>query len=218
MILLSAIAAAAAQSVEQLEDAIVTHIAGALSVPADSISVEHLGVGWTGCAEPEQASLHIESRADEDYLGPTDLRLTVRDAGTICLQTRMRPQIARWVTLPVATASVAPGAVIPMVSKRLQLTDNPGTTVDPSGGPYLARTALRAGEVVTVTRSRQQPDVSGGSAVVVEMSEGGLTIRCEGTLVGDGQLGQPVRARCRTTGRLVDGVLIRPDRVAATGG
>jgi hypothetical protein len=218
MIPLLAIAVAAADTAERLQEAITAHVAQALAVPSADVEIVHLGASWESCADPQREELRIEARYGEDYLGPTDLRVTALSGGEVCGSYRIKPKIARWVSLPVAAEAAAPGEVIKLTTQRTRLESSGATPVRPEAGPYIALTAIRVGEPITTTRARSQPDVGGGAPVQVEIRSGGLTIRCDGVLIGNADIGAPARARCNTTGTVVSGTLTSTTRFVSAGG
>ena len=217
MFLLPILAAVADDTASRLQDAIVDHVAATLRVPEADVEVVHLGAAWLSCADPGQERLIVEAKAGEDFLGSTDLRVTVLDGQSVCGKYRIKPKIARWVSVPVAKEAAAPGASVVLSLQRVRLDSSTAAPVDPDGGPYLALTTIRAGEPVIATRVRSRPDVGGGTSITVEIHSGGLLIRCDGVLVGDAHIGEPVRARCNTTGQVVHGTLTSPTRVVAGG-
>lgn len=218
MIALVAVAAASAGTAERLQAAVVGHISQVLSISEQDVEVLHLGAAWESCATPSSETLHVEAKDGEDYLGPTELRVTVLDDGEICGRHRIKPRIARWVTHAVAAEPAAPGEVISLTTKRERLESLSGSPLSPEDGPYLALTALRAGESITTARARSLPDVSSGTQVKVEVRAGGLSVRCDGVLIGDADIGKPARARCSSTGQVLHGTLTSASTLVALGG
>ena len=217
MILLLTIGAASADTAERLTAAITMHVAQATATPQADVEVLHLGATWESCAEPERETLQIVARSGEDYLGPTDLRVTVLDGEQICASHSVKPRLARWVSLPVAAESAAPGALIEATTKRTRLDTSGSPSVRLEDGPFIALTTLRSGDPITTARARPQPDADGGRPILVEFRKGALTIRCDGVLVGDATIGEPARARGSTTGRVVLGTLTTPDHLVSGG-
>ncbi len=217
MILLLAMSAASADTAARLTAAVTAHVAQATATPAEDVEVLHLGATWESCAVPERETLQIEARVGEDYLGPTDLRVTVRDGEQVCASHRIKPRLARWVSLPVVAETAAPGEVIAATTKRTRLESSSAAPVRLEDGPFVALTTLRPGEPITTTRARPRPDADGGRPVRVEIRSGAMTIGCDGVLIGSASIGQPARARCSSTGRVVRGTLTTPDHLVSGG-
>jgi flagella basal body P-ring formation protein FlgA len=178
-------------------------------ISSDDVEVLTTGFAGEGCGD----RLLISARPGEDYIGTADLRVTAMDDGVQCGQWRVRARLAVWLTMPVAAAPAAAGETLQLRAERVRIDRSPGTPVSTSGGPYVARTGVRAGQVVVSELTRTLPDVDAGHSVNVTVHAGSLTIRSEGFLAQPGNVGSVVRVRSAATNTILEGVLITPDNV-----
>ena len=192
--------------------AIRAHVAERLGVASYDVEVPVTGLGRpVRCARG--AGLRVQSAPTEDFRGWTDLRV----GGEGCEELRVRAQLIVWRAVPVASASVAAGARVPVRSDRLRNDVLIGDPVDPAGGPYVAIGPLHEGEPLTVGRVKVAPDARNGATVVIEARAGGLVVEVPGRLLRDAALGDPVRVLNTVHGVVVEGTLVAPDRVRTSG-
>lgn len=178
-------------------------------IAADDVEVLSTGFAGAGCGD----SIAITARPGEDYIGTTDLRVAAMDDGVQCGEWRVRARIAVWLTMPVAAASAAAGETLRLRTERVRMERSLGTPVSTSGGPYVARTGVRSGQVVMSELARALPDVDAGHPVKVEVQAGSLMIRSEGFMAQPGNIGTSVRVRSAATNVILEGILVAPDRV-----
>lgn len=176
--------------------------------PSD-VDVLSTGFAGEGCGD----SMVVTSRPGEDYIGAVDLRVTAYDQGIQCGQWRVRTRQALWLDLPVAVQAAAAGETLQLRMDRIRIERSPGTPVSMSGGPYVARTGVRSGQVVVTELTKALPDVGTGQLVNVVVHSGQLVIRSEGYLAQPGNIGDPVRVRSTATNTILHGTLVATDQV-----
>jgi len=209
MLLLFAAAAAADDFSDRLESALRQAAADANGVEPGDVEVVSAGFGGSGCGD----SIVIDARPGEDFIGPVELRATGLDGGVQCGSWRLRTRLAVWKTVPVAAKAAAAGELIAVDTRRVRLERSPGIPVSTSGGPYVARTGVRSGQVVVAELTKVPPDVDTGQLVQIIIQSGSVSLRSEGYLAESGNVGQPIRVRSAVTHTILNGTLVTEDQV-----
>ena len=80
----------------------------------------------------------------------------------------------------------------------------------------MARTRIRAGELITVERSQSIPDAKDGSHVFIVVSSGQLQIKSDGSLMGNANIGETVKVISDATNQVLDGILVDNQTVNIT--
>ena len=131
-----------------------------------------------------------------------NVRLTVR-TGTVRLA--LLPHIEVWRDLPVASADVAAGQLVPVESARISSDDLAGPLVE-GDGPWVARVGLKEGAALSTVNVRPAPDVLKGATVVVQARVGDVSITAHGELLADAMVGERVAVLNRATRSVQRGV------------
>ena len=92
-----------------------------------------------------------------------------------------------------------------------------GALVDPTIGNYIATRPVSAGEPLTHRRVKREPAAATGQGVDIIISVGGITIKAEGRMLVDANLGERVRVANLATDTVVQGILLEPNLVRAGG-
>jgi len=209
------IRAAAAISLEQVEAAVIQHVAARLDIDTSQVEVP-----WLGLAEPLACeatdTLYVTSRPGEQFRGHGDVRVEALSSdGTVCTRFRIKPKITAWVEVPVAAVAAGAGSQPKLVMGRVRWDRVNGAPVDIETGPLELLKAVQAGEPITNLVVRAQPAARSGAVVEIVAGRGALKVTAGGRLMGDGYLGQPVRVANLATGSVVTGVLVAPNEVRA---
>ncbi|MFT4979879.1 MAG: hypothetical protein ACI8S6_005791 [Myxococcota bacterium] len=193
----------------RLTDAIRQAAAEEHDLAPEDVEVLSSGFGGRGCGD----AVTVSARSGADYAGTIDLVVVARAGEAECGQWRVRARTALWMTLPVAAETTAAGQFLSLREERVRIERPLGTPVSMSGGPYVARTVVRSGQVVVAELAKVPPDVDAGQTVKIEVRAGNLTILSEGVLAQPGDIGASVRVRSAATDTIVTGVLVASDHV-----
>ena len=135
--------------------------------------------------------------------------------GKECARARLQARVRVWQAVPVAASPTAAGAPIEVAQGRVLQSDVKGVPVNPSAGPFVARSALAPGEPVTLDRVKTPPDERSGGVVTLVAHRGAVSLETRGRLLRDARVGDTVEVINSATGVLVRGVLVEPGRVQA---
>ncbi len=177
---------------------------------AQTCAAVRVEVAWLGIAPERLAPGGTPHWSGDPCQAHPALELTWRtDAGVDRMT--VRPELAIWVSGPVATAPVSPGEPIPWHPGEIPLAALAGGVW--TGGDPLAIRPIRAGEALTRANTREAPDLPAGSAVTLRVRVGDLEVRAVGALLDPGTFGEPVRVVNHATHAIVRGRLVGPDTV-----
>lgn len=117
----------------------------------------------------------------------------------------VRPVIVAWREVPVAAEATAAGQTVPLAMARVSSDRLRGETVVERGSSWVARVDLAAGDPVTTSRARAEPDARRGAEIRVVTECGALSIQAPGVLLGDAYVGKPVSAMNLSTHVVLSG-------------
>ena len=200
-----------------VEQAVRERAAMDLGVAVADVETPFLGMGRAlDC--PEDARVEVTPASGEEWRGVSDVSLVgVTAEGVTCDRLRIRPRVEVWLRVPVASESVAAGALVRAQPGRVLRSALSGAPVSMDARGLEAKVPLAAGEPITVLSVRTAPDARSGDDVTVLVESGALRIQAPGRLMEDATLGEPVRVSNLATGAVMTGALVSPGIVRAGG-
>lgn len=213
----SAFASDAAQGLQSLvSQTIRAHVAEVRMMDIADVDVGVLGmqVPDTCGGEP---SVDVSSMPGEQFRGLTRFRIELSSEGEVCGRFTITPRIVLYAEVPVAKQSYEAGERVAFQSRRMAMASVRGALVDPTIGNYIATRPVSAGEPLTHRRVKREPAAATGQGVDIIISVGGITIKAEGRMLVDANLGERVRVANLATDTVVQGILLEPNLVRAGG-
>ena len=192
------------------------HVADVRSLNVEDVEVGSLGLGLSPSCDGTP-SVTVTSMPGEQFRGLTHVRIELSSGGVSCGRYTVSPRVELYADVAVAKAAVAAGERIEFKTRRLAHSAVRGSLVDPSVGPYVATRPIAAGDPVTHRRAKRLPAALMGSSVDIVASVGGITIKAEGRMLADANLGDRVRVANLATDTVVQGILSSPGTVLAGG-
>lgn len=193
-------------------------LASAMAAPADELA------SWVtsecGAASVEVLELGVPEPLPEGswyFSGlpcrsAPQVRVSVVADGVEVYNRIARPRLDVQVASLVVSAPVAAGEVVPYEAGTVAVDKVHG---QPTGeGAWRARRSLRAGEPLTTSNVEPLPDALRGSDLDLVATRGTLSIQCTGTLLGDANVGDRVRAMNHATKVAVTGILVDARTIA----
>jgi len=210
----------AADGAEELQSlvsrTIRSHVADLRMMDIADVDVGVLGmqVQNTCAGDP---SVEVSSMPGEQCRGLTRFRVEISTEGKVCGRFTITPRIDLYAEVPVAKQSYEAGERVEFEARRMALASIRGTVVNPLGGNYVATRPVLAGEPLTHRRVKREPAAATGQGVDIIISVGGITIKAEGRMLADANLGERVRVANLATDTVVQGILMEPNIVRAGG-
>lgn len=127
-------------------------------------------------------------------------------------QLAVHPQLALWVTGPIAAGPAKRGEPVTVAHGEIALHALTGHLV-PGAGPYVARTGLVAGAPLTDLVVDAPPDARAGTVLPLRVERGAVVVSADVRLLTDAHVGERVRFVNLVTQLGGEGVLVAPDRV-----
>lgn len=166
------------------EAAIRTAVAARLGLPEADVSLSDMDAPE---GLPADANFTVELPGYTLREGHVSMELkTLRGSW------RLRPDVALWVTVPVASKAIARGEPVEASLMRVRLRELRGSSPVDAELSWEATTSIAAGQPVTVGRVRRLPDLRDGARVSVVVSRGGISVRAPGELLADAVIGETV--------------------------
>ncbi len=165
------------------------------------------------CPAPLQVTYaNADRRAGQVYA-------TVACTGEVAWRIFVPVRVAAFADVVVAARALPRGQRLGAADLRLAKRDlaglNHGYYRDPAElQAWETRRSVRAGTVLTPTAVAPRKLVRNGEAVTLVAAAGRLRVAARGKALGDGAEGHTVRVRNSATGRVVEGRVIGPGRVA----
>ncbi|MSQ02619.1 MAG: flagellar basal body P-ring formation protein FlgA [Myxococcales bacterium] len=184
LLFLAGALAPAAASAATPEAAIRTAVAARLGLPEADVSLTDLD---SPEGLPADADFTVELPGYALREGHLSVELKSRRGSW-----RLRPDVALWVTVPVASKAIARGEPVESSPMRVRMRELRGSTPVDADLSWEATTSIAAGQPVTVGRVRRLPDLRDGARVSVVVSRGGISVRAPGELLADAVIGQTV--------------------------
>ena len=222
MIFLAAITASAfaADMGEDLQARVTrnirAHVAEVRMMDIDDVDVGVLGMQLADVCDGDP-SVGVSSVPGEQFRGLTRFRVELTTNGHICGRFAVTPRVDLYEEIPVAKHSYAVGERIEFQFRRMAIASIRGTVVDPTIGTYVATRPIAAGEALTHRRAKREPAAATGQGVDIIISVGDITIKAEGRMLADANLGDRVRVANLATDTVVQGILSEPNVVRAGG-
>jgi flagella basal body P-ring formation protein FlgA len=199
-----------------VETKIVEEISNRLDISKNDITVEYLGLGNTRrCVNADYVDVTIPDR--EDFNGPITTSVVAYKEGSICGKWTIRPKVAIWDMLPVATKNISAGEIVVFEyrkHRRDRLMMNPASELD----NMIAKTQISEDSVILWNQVRVKPDNFDGDSVVLFYNSGNLLIKTNGTLMSDAFIGDTVKVISEGTNTVLWGLLREPGVVYIQGG
>ena len=213
----SAFAAGAAEDLQALvSQNIRAHVAEVRMMDVEDVEVGVLGMQVPNICNGDH-SVEVSSMPGEQFRGLTRLRIQISAEGKICERFTITPRIDLYAEIPVAKQAYEVGERVAFQSRRVAMASIRGTVVDPTAGTYIATRPILAGEPLTHRRVKREPAAATGQGVDIIISVGAITIKAEGRMLADANLGDRVRVANLATDSVVQGILLEPNLVRAGG-
>jgi flagella basal body P-ring formation protein FlgA len=203
---LASVAQASIDLIAPISASVQAHVADRLGMVAEDVEVEWVGFsGEHSCAAG--TTVKVESVPGEQFRGQTQLKIRLNDSGRPCGRFTVPARITLWRDVPVANTAASPGEVIDLGRARVSTKEIHGLLVDPDTGRWLASRTIRAGQPVTRRYAKREPAMANGQSVSIVAIFGGLSIKAEGRMLEDAQIGDWVRVANLATDTVVQGQL-----------
>ena len=209
---LANVAQASVDLIEPISASVQAHVADRMGMAAEDVEVEWVGFsGEHNCTE--DTTVKVESVPGEQFRGHTQLKLRLSDSGRPCGRFTVPARITLWRDVPVANTDATPGEVIDLGRARVSTKEIHGLLVDPDAGRWVASRTIHAGQPVTRRYAKREPAMADGQSVSIVAIFGGLSIKAEGRMLADAQIGDWVRVANLATDTVVQGQVIAPGTV-----
>jgi len=212
---------AATLTPERIQDELQRFVRDRLPDSVGEVAVDGINVAEPLAVPDEDVVLRFRPRPGEDFIGRTMLSMDVMDGLAVVDTRSLSFRVTGTVEVWTIASSVGRGQRIETASLTVDQRDLDTLPVDAVLVGELIGVAdasrdLAPGTVLCRSMLRRQPDVARGAPVLVEIHSGPLTVACYGTALGNGFVGESLRARCDETGANVTGVLDGEGRVVMT--
>ena len=188
-----------------VETIIITEVSERLQIAKEDVKVEYLGLGNTRrCASTDYVDVSISDQ--EDFNGPFVASVIAYEEGSICGKWTLRPKVAIWDMLPVATTNISPGHNVEFEYRRHRrdrLMMAPASNLENT----IAKTQISQDSVILWNQIRSKPDKFDGDSVILFYNSGNLRIKTNGTLMSDAFIGDTVKVISEGTNTVLWGVL-----------
>ena len=211
-------AAAASLTPERIQDELQQFVRDRLPDSVGEVAVDGINVADPLAMPEGELVLRFRPRPGEDFIGRTMLSMDVMHGPAVVDTRSLSFRVTGTVDVWTIAAPVGRGKRVDESSLTVDQRDLDSLAVDAvlvgeDIGVADASRDLAVGTVLCRSMLRRQPDIPRGAPVLVELHSGPLTVTCYGTAMGNGFVGEALRARCDETGASVTGVLDFEGRV-----
>lgn len=217
-IVLAGPAAAASLTPERIQDELQQFVRDRLPDSVGEVKVDGINVADPLAVPDGELVLRFRPRPGEDFIGRTMLSMDVMNGPAVVdtrsLSFRVTGTVEVWtLATPVGRGHRVDASSLAMDERDLDSLATDAVLVGEDIGMADASRDLSVGTVLCRSMLRRQPDIARGAPVLVEIHSGPLTVTCYATAMGNGFVGEAVRARCDETGASVTGLLDAEGRV-----
>ena len=189
----------------RVEQAIIEEVSSRLNLPKSNVEVEYMGLGNTRrCSAADVIDVTIPDR--EDFKGSIITSVTALVDDEICGKWSIRPKVAIWDMVPVATENISAGQDITYSyhrHRRDRLMTNPASSLEGT----IATTHIDQGAVILENQVKKKPDKFNGDSVVLVYTGENLKIKANGRLMSDAYVGESVKVVSEATNAVIWGKL-----------